>query len=56
MFKIKRHSDGSIARYKTRLVAKGNLQQYSLDYVETFSPVVKPTIVKIFLALVVHHG
>lgn len=24
IYKIKRHSDGSVARYKARLVAKGN--------------------------------
>ena len=29
----------------------GFLQQYGLDYEETFSPVVKPTIVRIILAL-----
>ena len=55
-FKIKRNSDGSLARYKARLVAKGYLQQYGLDYEETFSLVVKPTIVKIILALAVQFG
>ena len=56
VFKIKRNSDGSLARYKERLVAKGYLQQYSLDYEETFSPVVKPTAVRIILALAVQFG
>jgi hypothetical protein len=51
VFKLKRNADGFVSRYKARLVAKGNHQQSDLDFDETFSPVVKPAIVRIVLSL-----
>lgn len=56
VFKIKRNSDGSIARYKARLVAHGFHQQADIDYTETFSPVVKPTTIRVLFTLALAYG
>uniref|UniRef100_A0A2N9HE74 Integrase catalytic domain-containing protein n=1 Tax=Fagus sylvatica TaxID=28930 RepID=A0A2N9HE74_FAGSY len=53
VYKLKTHSDGSIARYKARLVAKGFHQQHGIDFTETFSPVIKPPTVRLILSLAV---
>ncbi|BBG97094.1 transposable element gene [Prunus dulcis] len=51
VFSVKLRSDGSIDRYKARLVALGNKQEYGLDYDETFAPVAKMTTVRTIHAL-----
>lgn len=38
------------------LVANGFKQRHGLDYENTFSPVVKPTIVRLILALAISRG
>nr|GEX99909.1 ribonuclease H-like domain-containing protein [Tanacetum cinerariifolium] len=39
LFKHKFHADGTLSRYKARLVANGSSQQLGIDCDETFSPV-----------------
>lgn len=41
VYKFKIKADGSLERCKARLVAKVFNQKYSIDFEETFSPVVK---------------
>jgi hypothetical protein len=56
VYKIKRKSDGTIDRYKARLVGKGFKQRYGIDYEDTFSPVVKAATIHLILSLAVSNG
>lgn len=56
MYKTKTHAEGSFERRKARLVAKGYHQQYGLDYMETFSPIVKPCTVQLTVSLAITHA
>jgi hypothetical protein len=56
VYKIKRHADGSIDRYKAGLVAKGFKQRYRIDYEDMFSPMVKVATIRLVLLVAVTKG
>ena len=53
VFKTKLKADGTIDRYKARLVARGFSQLEGIDFEETFSHVVKAITIRVILSIVV---
>ena len=51
VFKRKRKVDGSIDKYKARLVIKGYRQTKGLDYFDTYSPVMRINSIRMVLAI-----
>lgn len=51
VFKRKTLSDGSLDRYKARLVARGFDQKYGQEYHETFAPVARHETIRLMFAL-----
>ena len=56
LFKHKFKADGTLERYKARWVLRGFTQHPGIDFDETFSLVVKPTIVCTLLSLALSHN
>lgn len=51
VYKVKRDVDGNIARFKARWVVKGYLQQFGVDFDQTFAAVVKPMAFRVLFAI-----
>ena len=56
VYKVKTNGDGSIERYKARLVARGFDQRFGSDYDETFCPVVRLESLRTLIALSTQRG
>lgn len=51
LFNVKYNLDGSINKYKVRLVVRRFTQTYGIDYQETFAPVAKFNSMKVLLSI-----
>ncbi|KAK2438205.1 putative mitochondrial protein [Trifolium repens] len=51
VFKLKTNPDGSIAKHKARLVARGFLQRQGIDFIEVHAPVARMEIIRLVVAI-----
>ena len=51
VYKVKQDVDGNIARFKARWVVKGYLQQFGVDFDQTFAAVIKPMAFQVLFAI-----
>ena len=54
--KTKLKADGSLAKFKARLIAKGFQQHVGVDFSDTFSPVVKASTIRIIFTIIVAYN
>ena len=53
VYKIKTKADGSVERYKARLIAKGFTQEYGINYEETLDPIARLTSIRCLIVVAV---
>ena len=56
LYKTKFNADGSVDKYKARLVAKRYSQKEGIDYEDTFAHVTKLNTIKVMIALATQHN
>ena len=56
ILKRKYKTDGTIDKYKARLVVKGYRQTEGLDFFDTYSPVTRITSIRLFIAIAALHN
>ena len=56
IFKKKLKVDGSIDKYKARLVVKGYKKREGVDYFDTYSPVTRITSIRMLVAIAALHN
>ncbi|GJT52821.1 gypsy type transposase [Tanacetum coccineum] len=56
IFKRKMKVDGTIDKFKARLVIQGFRQKEGIDYFDTYAPIARITTIRLLLALVVIHN
>ncbi len=56
VFKVKRDVNGAIARFKARWVVRGYLQQFGIDFDQTFAAVVKPRAFRVLFAIAAYYN
>ncbi|PKI44501.1 hypothetical protein CRG98_035088 [Punica granatum] len=55
VYRTKLNSDGSVNKYKARLVVKGYAQVWGVDYSETFAPVARLDTIRLLIARVLRY-
>lgn len=53
VYRIKYNADSSINKYKARLIVKSYNQEFSINYYDSFSPVVKMVTIRLFFTVTV---